>query len=85
MVVECDESMISHFTQRQGNQRKSEDIKKTDDQVWLFKMVERYLDGTTGRKVVYVVPDRKRETIEPLIDRHVRPGSQVHTDGGICY
>jgi hypothetical protein len=42
LVVECEESMISHFTQRKGNKSKSEDIKKTEDQVWLFWIVERY-------------------------------------------
>ena len=33
-----------------------------------------------GKIIVFPVPDRKKETLEPLIDKHTRKGSIYYTD-----
>ena len=48
-------------------------------------MIERTRDGTIGKTALYYVPDRKQETLFPLMNRHILPGSTVHTDGGVWY
>ncbi len=48
-------------------------------------MIERTRDGTIGKTALYYVPDRKQETLFPLMMRHIIPGSMVLTDGGVWY
>ena len=53
--------------------------------MWILGLIERTYDGTIGATVLYQVPDRKSSTLLPLIAKHVRPLTLVHTDGGKFY
>ena len=49
--------------------------------IWIFGMVE----VPTNRLVVYPVPDRSKETLLPLIQRHVAKGSTIYSDSWASY
>lgn len=38
-----------------------------------------------GRLRLKVIPNRKRETLEPFVRDHVQPGTEVRTDGWVAY
>lgn len=74
MVVELDETYMS---KRHGN--RGHRVRRNPK--WIFTMVER----GTGRSFMRVVRDRTRATLLPIIFRHVRPLSEVRTDGWLPY
>jgi hypothetical protein len=43
---------------------------KYKSQSWVFGIIEREETNWFRNSVVYVVPNRKRETLEPLIVKH---------------
>ena len=51
-------------------------------QCWVFGVCEL---GNHGKFYVWVVNNRKAETIMPLILNVASPGVRVVTDGGPCY
>ena len=46
------------------------------EQQWLFGGVER----ESGKFFIELVPDRRRETLERVLLRHVEPGMTVYSD-----
>ena len=48
---------------------------------WVFGLIER------GRNMcfMFIVDDRKRDTIFPYILRHVLPGTEIHSDEALIY
>lgn len=49
--------------------------------IWIFGMVDR----NTNTIILYPVSDRSKETLIPLIVRHVEPGSTIYSDGWSSY
>ena len=49
--------------------------------VWIFGMIER----STNRLILYPVDHRDEETLIKLIQRHVKPGSRIFSDGWSAY
>ena len=45
--------------------------------MWVFGMLER----ESNRIILYPVNDRKKETLIPLIRKHVKVGSTIYSDG----
>ena len=48
--------------------------------VWIFGMVER---ETNTPLLIYPVSDRSEDTLLPIIQRHLEPGSTIYSDGGV--
>jgi transposase len=72
-VVEIDESM---FCKKQKYHRGHH-----HEGIWVFGMVER-----ESRKCLLIpVPDRKRATLLPLIQRFIKPGSYIYSDCWSAY
>ena len=46
-------------------------------QIWVFD----WICEETGECFCEVVPDRRRGTLVPLIEKHVRPGTRIKSDG----
>ena len=53
------------------------------EQIWVFGIVDT--SYTPARGVMIVVPNRRAETLKPLITRYVRPGSIIHSDEWRAY
>lgn len=49
--------------------------------VWVFGMIER----SSNTIIMYPVQDRTANTLLPLIQRHVEPGSTIYSDGWSAY
>ena len=49
----------------------------TGTKVWLFGLVEK----SSNRIILYPVQNRSKNTLVPLIKRHVEEGSTVYSDG----
>lgn len=72
VIVEIDESLFFHRKYHRGAHHPGH---------WVFGGVER----TTGRCFMMEVPDRRRETLEPIIERFILPGSHIISDGWPAY
>jgi len=70
--VECDETWVGGTTRRLRQPKKE---KQT-----VFGLVER-----NGRVKAMVVPDRKQDTLRPLVKKYVLPESTVFTDDFASY
>ena len=53
------------------------------DQVWVFGMCDTSQCPALG--VMCIVPDRPAATLLPIIQRHVRPGTVIHSDEWAAY
>ena len=49
--------------------------------IWIFGMIER----KSNTILLYPVSDKKKETLIPLIQRHVAPGARIFSDGWSAY
>ena len=49
--------------------------------IWIFGLVER----ASNSLILYPVSDRTADTLIPLIQRHVAPGSTIYSDGWSAY
>lgn len=49
--------------------------------IWIFGLVDR----GTNTVILYPVSDRSKETLLPIIQRHVEPGSTIYSDGWSAY
>jgi len=67
-IVEIDETLIS---KKQKYHRG-----RAYPEVWLFMIVER----GSNKWHAEVLPDRKRETLVPLIKKFIRPGTTIYSD-----
>ena len=70
--VEIDESIISKRKNNAG---------RILQEIWVFGGVCR----ETHERFVFEVPDRKAETLLPIIQQMILPGSIIHTDGWKAY
>lgn len=74
-TVEIDESLFGRRVKyHRGNPNKGLKI-------WIFGLVDR--DQNTV--ILYPVGDRTKETLLPIIQRHVAPGSTIYSDGWSAY
>lgn len=48
--------------------------------VWVFGMVEKKANGRAGKVFMSIVPDRKADTLIPLIQQYIVPGTRVISD-----
>lgn len=69
VVIEIDETKLGKRKYNRGHRV---------DGVWVVVGIER---GTGGGIFLAPVPDRTASTLRRVIEQHVRPGTQVHTDG----
>ena len=72
IVVEIDESKFFHRKYHRGQWTEGH---------WVFGAVER----ESGRCCLMEVPDRRRETLEPIIRQWILPGSRIVSDGWRSY
>ena len=49
--------------------------------IWIFGLIERQ----TNRIILYPVDSRNSETLIPLIQKHVRPGTRIYSDSWAAY
>ena len=70
VIVEIDET---HFgaKRKYGRGRCNPGLDK-----WVFGAVDR----STKEVLMWVVPNRRRATLQPLIERHILPNSIIHSD-----
>ena len=76
IIVQIDESKFGKRKYNRGHRVEG---------VWVFGGVEYLRDpntqsGYVGRWFAVTVPDRTRDTLWPIIQRHIRPGSIIHSD-----
>ncbi|CAG2198649.1 unnamed protein product [Mytilus edulis] len=72
--VELDESLFGRKVKyHRGN--------SSGLRIWIFGIVER----STNRIVLYPVDDRSANTLVPLIQKHVKPGSRIFSDSWAAY
>ncbi|GAB1604318.1 hypothetical protein Ahia01_000713200 [Argonauta hians] len=72
IIVEIDESKFFHRKYHRGTWHVGH---------WVFGAIERH----SGRCCVIEVPDRRRETLMPIIRRWILPGSRIISDGWAAY
>ena len=73
--VQIDESLFGKSKYNRGHMR---------DGVWVFGGVE-YINGKVGNWFAVLVPDRKRDTLLPLICKYIKPDSHIVSDGWAAY
>ncbi|KAG1649389.1 hypothetical protein GQR58_029058 [Nymphon striatum] len=72
IVVEIDESKFFHRKYNRGQWREGH---------WVFGAIER----DTGRCCLVEVADRRRQTLIPIIEQWILPGSRIISDGWAAY
>lgn len=72
IIVEIDESLFFKRKYNRGRLR---------NQLWVFGMVER---GSNKSKLV-IVPNRSRDTLEPIIKHYILSGSHIISDQWAAY
>ena len=72
IVVEIDESKFFRRKYNRGMWRPGH---------WVFGAIERH----TGRCCLVEVPDRRKETLTPIIERWILPGTRIISDGWASY
>lgn len=77
-VVEIDEAIWRRRKYKRGRRKK---------QIWIFGGVERKLAGEIGtpKFFVCIVPDRSRNTLIPLIQKHIAEGTTIISDEWRAY
>lgn len=78
-VVEFDESC---FTKKKKYNRGSGGPRQDR---WVFGMVERSHNGVRGRCRVWLVPNRLRQTLLPLIENNIHPATKIISDNYSVY
>ncbi len=71
-IVELDETLLSHAKYHRGRHVGTR---------WIFGGIQR----SNGACFMVEVPNRTKETLEPIIQEYVRRGSYVMTDGWASY
>lgn len=75
-TVEIDEAVWRRRKYRRGRRKK---------QIWIFGAVERKPEGGAGRNFVMIVPNRKSETLIPIIMEKILPGTLILSDEWRAY
>ncbi|KAH7822326.1 putative ISXO2-like transposase domain [Monocercomonoides exilis] len=75
-VVEIDEAVWRRRKYKRGRRK---------EQIWIFGGVERLERGGAGPRFVKVVPNRKRETLLPIILETIRSGTTIMSDEWKAY
>lgn len=55
--------------------------KPSGTRIWIFGLIER----TTNKLVIYPIDNRSANTLIPLIQKHVKPGSRIYSDSWATY
>ena len=76
-VTEIDESLFSHWPLSYDHNNQN----RANRQIWAFGIYHRQ----SKQIVVQIVNDRTRETLEAIIQRYCRQGSEIHSDGWASY
>ena len=76
VVVQIDESLFRHKPKHHRG-------RATTNEVWVFGLCDTSQSPALG--VMCIVPDRTAQTLLPIIRRHVRPGTEVHSDQWAAY
>ncbi len=81
-TIEIDETYIGGKTRRRGRPRKT----RAEQFDMVLAIRERSTKKTTGRVRFFHVPNAKRASIQPIIDKHVDPwANRVITDDATVY
>jgi hypothetical protein len=70
-IIEIDETLVSKRKYNVGRQKK---------QLWLFGGIERKIEGVGQDCFLVIIPNRKAETLNALIQKHVAVGSIICSD-----
>jgi ISXO2-like transposase domain len=70
-IIEIDETLVSKRKYNVGRRKK---------QMWLFGGIERKIEGVGQDCFLVIVPNRKVETLNALIQKHVAVGSTIYSD-----
>ena len=76
VVVQIDESLFRHKPKHHRG-------RATTNEVWVFGLCDTSQSPALG--VMCIVPDRTAQTLLPIIRRHVRSGTEVHSDQWAAY
>ena len=76
VVVQIDESLFRHKPKYHRGYA-------TRNEVWVFGLCDTSVSPAQG--LMCIVPDRRAQTLLPIIQRHVRTGSIVHSDQWRAY
>lgn len=81
-VVECDETYIGGKNKNRHASKKVKNAqgRSVKDKTPVFGLVER-----NGRVIAMKVPDTQKDTLHPIIEKHVEAGTQVMTDEWMAY
>ncbi|KAH7824347.1 putative Uncharacterized transposase-like protein [Monocercomonoides exilis] len=75
-TVEIDEAIWRKRKNRRGRKNK---------QGWILGGVERLEGGGAGERLMVVVPNRKKETLIPIIQKHIKAGTLIIADEWRAY
>ncbi|KAH7831715.1 putative Uncharacterized transposase-like protein [Monocercomonoides exilis] len=75
-IVEIDEAILNRSKYHKGRWKK---------QIWLFGAVQRTQDGKQGSFFVIRVTNRKKDTLLPIIQANILPGTMIHSDEWRAY
>ena len=75
-IVQIDESLFRHKPKHHRG-------RATSREVWVFGMVDTSTQPALG--YMEIVPDRRAQTLLPIIQSHVNPGSTVYSDQWSAY
>jgi transposase-like protein/IS1 family transposase len=75
VIVEIDESLLARA--KSTRNRRARHVR----QQWMFGMFDR----TQKKGLIFMVPDRSAETLIPIIQRHLLPGTLIYSDGWRAY
>lgn len=75
-IVEVDEAILRKRKYKKGRRK---------PQIWLLGAVERKEGGGQGRIWIRRIPNRKKDTLLPLLSSHIKPGTTIYTDEWRAY
>jgi len=81
-IVECDETYVGGKSKNKHRNKRVEGSqgRSGKDKTPVFGLVER-----NGRVVAMKVPNTQKDTIQPIIDKHVNEGAKIMTDEWQAY
>ncbi|KAH7820843.1 putative Uncharacterized transposase-like protein [Monocercomonoides exilis] len=75
-TVEIDECLLRRRKYRRGRYKR---------QQWIFGAIERREGLQVGKKMLWIVKDRSRNSLLPIIKQHILPGTTVMSDSWRAY
>jgi transposase-like protein len=85
--IEADESFIGGLSKNMHKNRREHAITGTggSGKTAVMGILERSSENGASRVKARVVPNTRRDTLQPEIREHVEPGSKLYTDAWIAY